>query len=97
MVLFLLPRTFPVTAFLNGGVGVISRGGVAFANQSDKADVAGVFGAGAAFNLGGISLTAGADLFNYSAGYQGGTQTSETITQRDVQLKLGLGIPFGGR
>ena len=97
VVLFLLPRSLPLTAFLNGGVGVISRGGVAFTNQSDKTDVAGVFGAGAALNLGGISLTAGADLFNYTAASKGGTQTSETIKQRDIQIKLGLGIPFGGR
>jgi hypothetical protein len=98
VVLFLLPRSAAVTAFLNGGVGVISRGGVAFTSQSDNTNVTGVLGAGAVFNLGGISLTAGADLFAYSAGYQGAIQTSsETTKQKDVQIKLGLGIPFGGR
>lgn len=98
VVFFLLPPSSFLSLFVNGGVGVVSRGGVAFTSQAKKTNVAGVFGAGAGVRLGGLSVNAGADLFSYSAAYQGSTQlTSETISQRDIQVKLGLGIPFGGR
>jgi hypothetical protein len=97
VVLFLVPRTSPLSVFLSGGVGVVSRGGVAFTDASDKTDVSGVFGAGAAIRLGPIALTAGAELFAYAAGYEGSTQVTEKLTQRDIHMKLGVGIPFGGR
>ncbi|HEV8598195.1 MAG TPA: hypothetical protein VGQ69_02435 [Gemmatimonadales bacterium] len=93
--LFLLPRTSFFTLFLNGGVGVISHGGVAFTGASDKNDLSGVFGGGAAIQLGGLALTAGAELFNYSSTALS-TQTGEAQKQRDIHLKLGFGIPFGG-
>jgi len=95
-VFFLLPRTSVVTFYVSGGVGVISRGGVAFTDAAKTTDVAGVVGAGAGINVGVIALSVGADLFAYSAAYSGGSQTSESFQQRDLQLKLGLGIPFGG-
>jgi len=95
-VFYLLPRTSPLSLYLSGGVGVVSRGGVAFTDDAETTDVTGVVGAGAGISLGGMALTVGADLFAYSAAYAGSAQTSESLTQRDVQLKLGLGIPFGG-
>ena len=58
--------------------------------------MSGVFGAGAAIQLGGLALTAGAELFNYSS-TPPSTQTSEAQKQRDIHLKFGFGIPFGGR
>jgi len=95
-VLFILPRSSPFSIYLNGGVGVVSRGGVAFTDAADKSDVAGVFGAGAAIRLGGLALTLGADLFAYTATVENGATSESSFKQKDVQLKLGLGIPFGG-
>lgn len=95
-VLYILPRTSPLSLYLSGGVGVVSRGGVAFTDDAESTDVTGVIGAGAGISLGGMALTIGADLFAYNAAYAGSAQTSETFQQRDLQLKLGLGIPFGG-
>lgn len=96
LVLFLIPSTSPLTLYLNGGVGVVSQGGVAFTNASKKTNLSGVFGAGAGVRLGPISLVAGADLYTYNAEYDAGAQTSGKLKQNDIQLKLGLGIPFGG-
>jgi hypothetical protein len=41
-VLHLLPATSPISFSLNGGVGVISRGGVAFTSDAKTSDLAGV-------------------------------------------------------
>jgi hypothetical protein len=95
-VLFILPRTGTFSLYINGGVGVVSRGGVAFTDAADKSDVAGVFGGGAAIRLGGLALSVGADLFAYTAKIEQGVTTESSFKQKDVQLKLGLGIPFGG-
>lgn len=95
-VFYVLPRTSPLSLYLSGGVGVVSRGGVAFTDAAETTDVTGVIGAGAGISLGGLALTLGADLFAYNAAYAGSSQTSESFQQRDIQLKLGLGIPFGG-
>jgi hypothetical protein len=77
-------------------VGVIRLGGVAFTQASDKHDWSGVFGAGAAIQLGGLALSAGAELFNYSS-TPPTAQTGESQKQRDIHFKFGFGIPFGGR
>lgn len=95
LVFFLLPPRSLLTLFVSGGVGVVRRGGGAFTDAPRKTDVSGVFGAGAGINLGGFALTVGADLFAYSAESEGSTQTSGKLSQRDIHLKLGLGIPFG--
>ena len=95
LVVYLLPPTSPVSAFLNGGVGVVSRGGVAFTDDAETSDVSGVFGGGVAISLGGMGVTAGADLFTYTAQYTGSTQVSSELRQLDVQLRLGLML-FGG-
>lgn len=90
-----LPPSSPLILFVNGGVGVISHGGVAFTSAADKTDLSGVFGAGAGIRLGGLQLIAGADLYRYSAKFEGSTQTEGKLKQLDFALKLGLG--FGGR
>ena len=95
LVVFLLPITSPFTVFVNGGLGVVSRGGVAFTNAAKKRYMTGVVGAGAGLRLGGIGLSVGADLYNYNADYIGTTQTTNKLKQKDVHLKFGLGIPFG--
>jgi hypothetical protein len=96
VVVFLLPRTGFLTLFLNGGVGMVRRSGAAFSDTQDKTDLSGVFGAGAGIRLGPLAVTGGAELFNYSSAYSSGT-SGESVTQRDIRLKLGFGIPVGGR
>lgn len=96
VIVFLLPRTSILTLYLNGGLGVVNRGGAAYSTATKKTDLSGVFGGGAGIRLGPIGLTAGAELFNYSTASSASTQTSESVAQRDVRLKLGFGIPFGG-
>jgi hypothetical protein len=95
-VLFLIPRTSFFSLYLSGGVGVVSRGGVAFTKEASTSDLGGTFGAGAGINLGFIQLTAGADLVSYKAKYLGSTAVTQELKQKDVALKLGFGIPFGG-
>jgi hypothetical protein len=95
VMLYLIPPTSPLSLFVNGGVGVISRGGVAFTDQAETSDLSGVFGGGATVRLGGISLTAGADVFSYTAQYTGTGAVASELKQLDVQLRLGLGL-FGG-
>ncbi len=96
MVLFLLPPSGPLSVFLTGGLAAVSRGGVAFTNETTTTNLGGVFGAGAGLNLGPISLTAGADLVTYKADYRGSYATTQQLSQKDINLKLGFGIPFGG-
>lgn len=96
LIIYLIPPTAPLAVFLNGGVGVVSRGGVAFTDDAETTNVTGVFGGGAMLRLGGIALTAGADAFSYSAAYTGSTATTSELTQLDFQIRLGLGFPFGG-
>jgi hypothetical protein len=96
LVVFVLPPGSPVSVFVNAGLGVVSRGGVAFTDEAETSDIAGVLGGGASLRLGGLALTAGADVFTYTAEYTGATQTASEIRQLDVQLRLGLGVPFGG-
>lgn len=95
IVVFLIPASSPLTVFVNGGVGVVSRGGVAFTSETAKSNVSGVFGGGAAIRLGPIGLHVGADLFAYNATYQGAQATAQELRQLDVQLHAGLGVPFG--
>ncbi|MEO8450471.1 MAG: outer membrane beta-barrel protein [Gemmatimonadota bacterium] len=95
LVVFILPVTSPLTLYVNGGVGVISRGGVAFTSASKTNNISGVFGAGAGIRLGPIGLNVGADLYTYNAEYAGTNLTTESLKQKDVHLKFGLGVPFG--
>lgn len=95
-VLFLIPPTSIFSLYLSGGVAAVSRGGVAFTNEAKTTSVGGVVGAGAGLNLGPIALTAGADLLTYKADYQGSQAVSNQLTQKDINVKIGFGIPFGG-
>jgi hypothetical protein len=96
LVVFLVPPSSPLSVFLNGGVGVVSRGGVAFTDDSETSDVTGVVGGGIAISLGGMGVMAGADLFTYNAQYAGSTQTASELRQLDIQLRLGLNVLGGG-
>ena len=95
LVFFLLPPTSFLSLYLNGGVGVMSRGGVAFTSAAKKTTVTPVVGGGLGIRLGPIAVTAGADLFAYKAGFEESGQTGEKVSQRDIHLKLGFGMPFG--
>ena len=95
LMVFLLPITSPFTLFVSGGVGVINRGGAAFASAPKRRYITGVFGAGAGLRLGGIGLSVGADLYNYNADYIGTTVNTTKLKQRDIHLKFGFGVPFG--
>lgn len=95
LVVFILPITSPLTVFVNGGLGMISRGGVAFTNAAKSSYLTGILGAGAALRLGGIGLSVGADLYSYNADYLGTTQTTSKLKQKDIHLKFGFGVPFG--
>lgn len=96
LVLYLIPPSSPLSVFLNGGVGVVSRGGVAFTDDAENTAVSGVFGAGATIRLGSLAVTAGADAYSYTADYEGTTAVQSELTQLDINLRLGLGVPFGG-
>jgi len=96
LMFFLIPPTSPLSVFINGGVGAVSRGGVAFTAEAEKTDVSGIFGGGALLNLGGFALLVGADVFSYTAEYTGTQAVTSEIKQLDVQLRLGLGFGMGG-
>ena len=95
-VVFLLPPQSMLSVFLNGGIGVVSRGGVAFTGAAETTNVTGVAGAGATVRLGRIALSAGAELFAYKASYEAGGVSSSELSQRDIQIRLGLGFPLRG-
>jgi hypothetical protein len=96
IVIFLIPASSPLSLYVNGGIGVVSHGGVAFTSEASTSDISGVFGGGVALRLGPIGLHVGSDLFAYKAQYQGASATSQELSQLDIQLHLGLGVPFGG-
>ena len=95
-VFYLIPRTSLLSVYLSGGVGVVSRGGFAFTDEAETSDLGGMVGAGAGIRLGILTLTAGVDLLTYTAHYQGAQVTAQELRQKDLNVKLGLGIPFGG-
>jgi len=95
LMVFLLPVRSPVTLFVSGGVGVINRGGAAFASAPKTRYISPVAGAGAGVRLGGIGLSASAEYYPYNADYIGTTVNTNKLKQKDIQLKFGFGVPFG--
>ncbi len=95
LMVFLLPISSPFTLFVSGGVGVINRGGAAFAAATKSRYISPVAGAGAGIRLGGIGLSVGAEYYPYNADYIGTTVNTTKLKQKDVQLKFGFGVPFG--
>lgn len=86
-----------ILPFLNGGFGLVSRGGGAFENSAETSNLAGIFGAGASIRIGMVALTVGAEVADYSATYDLAGGPPRRFAQRDVQLRLGLGTVFGGK
>lgn len=95
VVISLLPITSPLMLFASGGVATVSRGGLAFSAEAKSTSVGGVVGLGAGLRFGGFGITIGADLLGYSAEYQGDQAVSQRRAQRDVNIRLGFGAPFG--
>jgi hypothetical protein len=95
LLVFLLPLSSPVALYVSGGVGVINRGGAAFAAATKSMYISPVAGAGAGIRLGGIGLSVGAEYYPYNADYIGTTLNTNKLKQKDIQLKFGFGVPFG--
>jgi hypothetical protein len=91
-----LPPASPLLLMLHGGASVVRRGGEAFENQLDRTDIGGVAGATVGVQLGTLSFYVNADDYIYKASYAGGV-TSEKVTQHDVHLSFGLGVPLGAQ
>ena len=96
-VFLLASETATIVPYINGGFGLVSRGGDAFSASAETSSLAGVFGAGTAVRLGMLSLSVGAEVIDYSATYDLTGGPARQFTQRDVQLRVGLGTIFGGR
>lgn len=93
--LSVLPPASPLLFMLHGGVSAIRRGGEAFEDQVDRTDIGGVAGATVGFRVGSLlSFYVNADDYIYRASFEGGTAT-EQVTQHDIHLSFGLGVPLG--
>ena len=91
-----LPPASPLLFMLHGGASVVRRGGEAFEDQLDRTDIGGVAGATVGVQLGMLSFYVNADDYIYKASFEGATATEE-VTQHDVHLSFGLGVPLGAQ
>ncbi|HUG27469.1 MAG TPA: hypothetical protein VMK53_04165 [Gemmatimonadales bacterium] len=96
-VFLLASETAIFVPYINGGFGMVSRGGDAFSASAETSSLTGIFGAGTAVRLGMLSLSVGAEVIDYSATYDLTGGPARQFTQRDVQFRVGLGTIFGGR
>jgi hypothetical protein len=95
----LLPSSSPVGFVVTGGVGVISRSGEFYANVQDKTDIGGTVGASARFRLGKLLLlqvSAEDYIYKPKADIPGFGPNQEKMTQNDIHLSFGVGIPLLG-
>jgi hypothetical protein len=95
--LFLLPPTSPISFQLNGGVALVKRGGAAFQDLKDKSSVGGSVGAQLGFRLGALPpLQLAVETYLYKQNLEGLiNEMGEQASQKDVQLSVGFGLPFG--
>lgn len=93
----LLPPTSPISLQVNGGVLMVTRGGTAYQNLEHTTSVGGTVGAQLGLRLGPLPpLQLGVETYLYKQNLEGLiTETGEQASQRDVQLSLGFGVPFG--
>jgi hypothetical protein len=93
----LLPPTSPISLQLNGGVALVKRGGTAYQNLKDKTSVGGTVGAQLGVRLSSLPpLQLAVETYLYKQNLDGLiTDTGEKASQKDVQLSLGFGVPFG--
>jgi hypothetical protein len=94
---FLLPPTSPISLQLNGGVAMVKRSGTAYRDLKDKSSVGGTVGAQLGLRLGSLPpLQLAAETYLYKQNLEGLTsETGEQASQKDVQLSVGFGLPFG--
>jgi hypothetical protein len=95
----LIPSTSPISFVITGGVGVINRSGEFYANVADKTDIGGTLGATARFRLGSLLLfqvSAEDYIYKPKADIPGFGPDQEKMTQNDIHLSFGVGIPLLG-
>jgi hypothetical protein len=87
-----LPPKFPLVLALRGGVGLVNRGGAAYANVTPKTDIAFSSGVAFGFRLGSLlSLIVSADNFLYKPKFAVPGLPAPP-TQHDINLGFGLGL-----
>ena len=94
-----VPYTSPVAFVVTGGVGVINRSGDFYANVANKTDIGGTVGASARFRLGSLlHLQVSAEDYVYKpkAEIPGFGPNDQKMTQNDIHLSFGVGIPLLG-
>ena len=95
----LLPSSSPIGFQVTGGVGVINRSGDFYANAQNKTDIGGTIGATARFSLGPLlrlSVSAEDYIYKPKAEIPGFGPSDQKLTQNDVHLSFGVGIPLLG-
>jgi outer membrane protein with beta-barrel domain len=95
----LLPSSSPIGFKVTGGVGVINRSGDFYANAQNKTDIGGTIGASAQFRLGSLlrlQVSAEDYIYKPKADIPGFSPSDQKLTQNDVHLSFGVGIPLLG-
>ena len=95
----LLPVSSPIGFQLTGGVGVINRSGAFYASAQNKTDIGGTVGATAGFHLGSLlrlQVSAEDYIYKPKADIPGFSPSDQKLTQNDVHLSFGVGIPLLG-
>jgi hypothetical protein len=95
----LLPSSSPIGFQVTGGVGVINRSGDFYADAQNKTDIGGTIGATARFSLGPLlrlSVSAEDYIYKPKAEIPGFGPSDQKLTQNDVHLSFGVGIPLLG-
>jgi hypothetical protein len=95
----LLPASSPLGFQITGGVGVINRSGAFYANAQNKTDIGGTAGATAQFRLGRLlrlQVSAEDYIYKPKADIPGFSPSDQKLTQNDVHLSFGVGIPLLG-
>jgi hypothetical protein len=94
-----LPSSSPIGFEVTGGVGVINRSGDFYANVQNKTDIGGTVGATARFRLGSLlrlQVSAEDYIYKPKADIPGFSPSDQKLTQNDVHLSFGVGIPLLG-
>ena len=95
----LLPASSPIGFKVTGGVGVINRSGDFYANAQNKTDIGGTMGASAQFRLGSLlrlQVSAEDYIYKPKADIPGFSPADQKLTQNDVHLSFGIGLPLLG-
>ena len=93
---FILPERQSLAILVSGGIGVINRGGDAYADEQNKTDITGTMGASVRFRVGRlIQLQVNVEDYIYRPGFAGAAGAEDKI-QNDIQLSFGVGIPLLG-